>query len=85
MGRPRWRNRHTTCTRLREICASAFDSFVLTKEKAMFDHMMFHVADLKKSQKFYEAALASQHMHLAFKAHSQKEVDEFFKAAFHGH
>src|SRR5476651_1775452 len=76
----------------------------------MFDHMMFHVADLKKSQKFYEAALAplgiktkssekkvsfkdssvgfsivegsaSQHMHLAFKAHSQKEVDEFFRAA----
>jgi predicted lactoylglutathione lyase len=76
----------------------------------MFDHMNFHVADLKKSRAFYQAALAplglktkpsekyvlfkdsemqlaivegpaSKHLHLAFKAHSQKEVDEFYKAA----
>jgi predicted lactoylglutathione lyase len=80
----------------------------------MFDHMNIHVADLKKSRAFYQAALASlgmnakhsekhvlfkdsemqfaivegpasQHLHLAFKAHSQKEVDEFYKAAIeHG-
>ncbi|MGZ3651526.1 MAG: VOC family protein [Bdellovibrionota bacterium] len=76
----------------------------------MFDHMNIHVADLKRSRAFYQAALtplgvkanlseqhvlfkdgethfaivqgpASQHLHLAFKAHSQKEVDEFYKGA----